>query len=240
MSSEIFAILGVAVLVGGAAALIISAHRTEKRLRAEYVALAERRGWAHEFQPSRGGQPSAVHFTDPASGASLVVTRKITRKSGSGSTTKGGSTVASLREPRLQGGLAVYTPPLDPKLAQAASSMLGVFDNSVARFFIGRMLGEEFGDHLGQLTEQPVPAGLPLSILATVDPGPFIDAAPIARALAASGDEKAMVMVGTQGTRLRLGRAMNEAADIERLFDTALTLQSELGAAALSSHRLSN
>ena len=97
---------------------------------------------------------------------------------------------------------------------------------------IGRMLGEEFGDHLGQLTEQPVPAGLPLSILATVDPGPFIDAAPIARALAASGDEKAMVMVGTQGTRLRLGRAMNEATDIERLFDTALTLQSELGAAA--------
>lgn len=240
MASEIVAFLVVVVLVGGMLALILVSHRTEKRRRAEYVALAERRGWEHVFERSRGNRPAELHFLDPAGGIELVVTRKLTRKSGSGSTTKGGSTVASLREPRLQGGLAVYTPPLDPKLAQAASSMLGVFDNSVARFFIGRLLGEDIGDHLGQLVEQPVPQGLPLSILATIDPAPFIEAAPIARALKASGDEKAMVMVSTQGTRLRLGRPLNEAADIERLFDTAQALAAGLGGAPPTPQRLSN
>jgi hypothetical protein len=228
MSSDVAVIVGAIVIFGGALALFIAAHRTEKRRRAAYLALAEQRGWDYEFVRTRGNQPSELRFSDPASGIRLVVTRKLTRKSGSSTTTKGGATVASLREPRLQGGLAVYTPPMDADLAKAASTMLGIFDNSVARFVIGKLLGEEFGEHVGQLVEQPVPAGVAVSILATVDPASFIDAAPIARALKEADDEKAMAMVSETGTRLRLGRALNEAADIEQFFDTALTLDRAL------------
>lgn len=230
--TAILPLLLAAAALAAVVALIVAQRRAEARRRAAYQALAQRRGWDHAFQRARGGRPAELHFTDAARGIALVVTRRLSRKSGSVTTTKGGTTVVSLRRPRLAGALALYVPPSERDLLAAAGSVLGIFDNALGRMLVGRLAGEEIGDHLGQLTAQPVPAGLALGILASVDPAPFIDATPMAQALAAAPSPKAMILVSETGTRLRLGRALYEAAEIERLFDAALALDAALNGAS--------
>ncbi|MCB1391392.1 MAG: hypothetical protein KDK12_19955 [Rhodobacteraceae bacterium] len=227
MTSALSVVILAALVLSAVAFLVVSL-RTERKRRAGYLAMAERRAWDYEFVRARGNRPAEVRFADPVSGIALVVTRRLSRKSGSTTTTRGGATVAHLREPRLAGGLAVYTPPLDKDLASAATTMLGILDNSVGRFLVGRLLGEEFSQHVGQLVEQPVPAGADVSILASVDPRPVVDARAMARALSVFPGDKAMAMVSDEGIRLRIGRALAEPEEIERLFDTALALGRDL------------
>ena len=228
MSSNVLVLLGLAAMFAAAIALIIATRRAEARRRAAYQALAERRAWGYEFRRSQGSRPAELQFTDPARGIRLVITRRLSRKSGSTTTTRGGYTVVELKEPRLYGGLALYVPPTEAELIKAASSVLGIFDNGIGKFLIGRLAGEDIGDHVGQLVAQPVPEGVPVSIMATVDPAPFIDAAAVARALAEAPGDKPMVLVSETGTRLRSGRALYPPAEIEQLFDVALALDAAL------------
>jgi len=228
MDSSIFVLIGFAAFFAAGIAVLIATRRAEARRRSAYQALAERRAWGYEFRRAQGSRPAEVRFTDPARGLGLIVTRRLSRKSGSTTTTRGGHTVVELKEPRLSGGLALYVPPSEAEMVKAASSVLGIFDNSIGKFLIGRLAGEDIGDHVGQLVGQPVPEGVPVAIMATVDPSLWIDATAMARALAAAPGDKAMVLVSATGTRLRIGQPLYAPEDIEQLFDAALALDAAL------------
>ncbi len=208
-------------------------HKTQTRRRAEYLALAELHGLEHALIPSRNRKPAEIRFTGGASGLSLVVTRPMTRKSGSSTTTVAGHTMLRLPDPRLDGGLALYTPELTEGLASAASKLMGIFDNSIARMILSKLVGDEIGAHLGELHEQPVPAGVGLTIMATVDPNPQFDASAIERAIRAApagrnAEAKTMVMINSAGLQIRVARALTEASDLERLIEVGHTLQADL------------
>lgn len=222
------------VLVAGLfAAIVWQAAKTEKRRRAGYAELATRRDLTHEFHPGRGRAPTEFRFIDPQTGLVLTVTRKRTTRNGSTTTSRGGSSVVTLPDPRFAGGLAVYTPPMGRGVADAASGLMGAFDTPFAKALIGKILGDDIGAHLGQLRSHPAPDGVVLTIMASVDPDPFFDTKAIQKALYASpfadrDERKAMVIVSETGVQLRVPKDLNEPDQIESLLDTATALQSTM------------
>ncbi len=224
-------VFGAIFLIGGA--IVWSSARRERRFQAGYAALAARRNLTFRFSPSHGNTAPRVEFLDPGKGLSVTIIRSM-QKSGTNNTTSEtmGSSVARLPDPRMQGGIAVYAPKL-AGVADAASKVLGLFDNSIARRFLSWALGDDVGPHIGTLVDFPAPEGVELMIMANSDPALFFDPRPIARAIAAAPQGRTkhsatMVLLTETGLSLRVGRELNEPADIEALIDTVLALQAEL------------
>lgn len=227
----------ISLLVFGAIALAMGAMvwasmKRERRLQAGYAALAARRALTFRFSPGRGRTAPKLEFLDPTTHLVVTITRAVRKSNNSGSSETLGSSVADLPEPRLQGGIAVYAPKL-PGVAGAASKLMGMFDNSLSRRMLSKFLGDDIGPHIGTLTDFPAPEGVDLMIMANSDPALFFDVRPIARAIESAPRGRTqhsatMVMLTETGLKLRVGRDLNEPADIEALIDTALTLQAAL------------
>lgn len=231
--SPILAIVFLIVLAGGLAYAFWHAHKTEQRRQADYRAFAQRRGLSFEFRPARHRQPAELRFAQTDGGASLIVTRSHSKKSGNSTTRVAGHSVVRLPDPRMPGGMAVYAPPMAKGLAASASVLLGALDNGLARMILGKLLGDEIGAHLGQLRDFPAPSGTDLTILASVDPTPMFDSTAIATAIDAAptgrnAEGKTMVLLTETGLQLRVARDLNEAPEIEALLDAALTLAQAL------------
>lgn len=232
MTREILAILAMALILGVFVAVMVLSYRTEKRRQADYAALAERRGLRFEFRRHQGRSPAELRFAAP-DGVSLVVTRKLSRKSGSSTTTTGGHSLFRANDPRLPGGMAVYAPQMPAGVASAAASLMGMFDNSLAKMILGKLLGDEIGAYLGQMDEVAPPQGVALTILATANPNAQFDAGAIAHAIEAAprsrnSEARTMVLLGESGMQLRVGQALNEATEIEQLLDAGLALRTAL------------
>ena len=226
------ALLLIAVVLGGLVSTLYFAHRKEQNRRAAYVALAERRGLIHAMRTSMS-RPTEVSFEDPESDLTITVTRRRAKQDRKSRSIQGGTTELRMGDPRLQGGLVLYAPAMHKKFDGVANALLGAFDNKVAKYLIGRMFGDEIGAYLGQMTEQPVPEGVALTILGNVDPDPIFDPVAAKRVLdtaprGGGADRSTMILVTEAGTRLRLGRDLLEAAEIEQLLDAGILLRETL------------
>ncbi|MCL4675075.1 MAG: hypothetical protein KJZ59_03380, partial [Pararhodobacter sp.] len=159
-----------------------------------------------------------------SNGLAIDITRPQSRKSGS-------TTRISLPDPRFAGGLAVFSGQQDPAAAAAASQLLGIFDNDLSRNLLTRMLGAEFGAHLGQLQAIDAPPGVGLTIMATADPSLQFDTAAIAAALAdmpRKRETQPMILLGDEGLKLRLAKDVTDPETLSQVVDTLLALQARL------------
>ncbi|MCA2010549.1 hypothetical protein LCM17_03555 [Cereibacter sphaeroides] len=232
MDIPIPALLIFVLVFGGLIAALVFAYRKEQARRAAYVALAERRGLSYEIRTSMS-RPAEVHFADKESDLTITVVRRKARKTSKGQSIQGGTTELRMGDPRLQGALILYAPAMPKKFDGVANALMGAFDNKVAKFLIGKMFGDEIGAYMGQMTEQPSPDGIALTILGNVDPDPMFDPAAAHRALETApkgggADRSTMILVTEAGTRIRMGRDLLEAEEIEKLLDAGLMLRSEL------------
>ena len=214
------------------AVLIWQAQQREKRRRAAYEALAARRGLTYTLRPGRGG-PTVITFADPAQGLTLTVARSYSKTANGKSRTTPGHTNVQMADPRLSGGIALYSPELPAGVADAASKVMGLFDNSLSKLVLGKLLGDDIGAYLGELHDHPAPDGVALTIMASTDPNLLFDARAIERALSAipaarNSERKNMVLITETGLQLRSGRDLRESAEIEQFLDIAQTLQRDL------------
>lgn len=226
-----FAVFG--AIAVALAAIAVTSMRRERKIQAGFTELAARRAMTYRYSPGQGRTAPKSEFLDPRHGLTVTVTRKMRKGSGDNSSETAGSTMAMLPDPRLPGGLAVYAPKAPAGLGAAATKMMGLFDNSIARTLLSRWLGDEIGQHLGTLQDFPPPAGTSLTIMANSDPNLFFDATKIARAIehAPRGRDQhtsTMVMLSETGMKLRVGRDLTDAADIDALIAVALKLQADL------------
>ncbi|WP_370225005.1 hypothetical protein [Pararhodobacter marinus] len=208
--------------------LIARSVRRDREIRAGFRAYAEAQGLTHDYRKVRGKGAEAA-FADPQQGMTLIVQRRHAKQSGNSRSRSGGSAVVQFDDPRLPGGIVIYTREMQEGLAQAASTFAGLLDNKIGKRLVGRLLGDDIGAHLGEVDEQPVPPGLDLTILASVDPAPWFDAAAAERALVPfSEGEQPMVMITGNGLQLRLAREVTEPEALDRLIDTARRLKAEI------------
>lgn len=232
MTDALPVLVFIAVVMAIIAVLIWRSHQLETRRRAAYQAFADQRGLTYTLSKTRGG-PTIVTFADNARGLTLTVTRAYSKSSNGKSRTTPGNTKIQMADPRLPGGIALYTPEMAAGVADAASKVMGIFDNSLSKMVLGKLLGDDIGAYLGELHDHPAPAGVALTIMATVNPNPMFDAAAIERALSAipaarNAERKSMILLTENGLQIRSGRDLREVAEIERFLDLAQTLQTEL------------
>ncbi|WP_127108681.1 hypothetical protein [Pararhodobacter zhoushanensis] len=232
MTDALPVLLFIAAVMIGVGVLIWRSQQIEKRRRAEYQAFADRRGLAYALSKARGG-PTIIQFTDRARGLTLTVTRAYSKSSNGKSRTTPGNTKIQLADPRLPGGIALYAPEMAAGVATAASKVMGIFDNSLSKMLLGKLLGDDIGAYLGEMHDHPAPEGIALTIMATVNPNPLFDARLIEHALseiptARNAERKSMVLITESGLQIRAGRDFREVAEIERFLDIAQTLQAGL------------
>jgi hypothetical protein len=110
---------------------------------------------------------------------------------------------------------------------------MGIFDNDLSRSVLSHLLGDAVGQHLGQLTDIPVPEGLDLTIMATADPSLRFAPETLATFLGDSPwstapDKKALVLIGEDGLKLRLSHAVTDPQDVLRAIDALRSLAATL------------
>ncbi len=220
--------IGLAAMFAFMGVMIWRSIQRNKQIKAGYRAYAEAHGLNHDYRTIRGKGAEAL-FEDPQQGMTLIVKRRYKKQSGNGRSRSGGSAVVQFDDPRMPGGIAIYAQEMREGMAQAASTFAGIFDNSIGKMLIGRILGDDIGEYLGEIDEQPVPPGLDLTILASVDPAPWFDAAAAERALSVFGKgEQPLVMITENGLQLRLAREVTEPEALDTLIETARRLKAEI------------
>ncbi|MCW1933421.1 hypothetical protein [Pararhodobacter zhoushanensis] len=232
MTDALPVLLFIAAVMVGVGVLIWRSQQIEKRRRAAYQVFADQRGLTYTQSKARGG-PTVFTFADGARGLTLTVTRSYSKSSNGKSRSSPGHTKIQMADPRLPGGIALYTPEMAAGVADAASKVMGIFDNSLSKMLLGKLLGDDIGAYLGEMHDQPAPEGVALTIMATVNPNPLFDARLIEHALseipaARNAERKTMVLITENGLQIRAGRDFREVAEIERFLDIAQTLQAAL------------
>lgn len=232
MTDALPVLLFIAAVMVCVGVLIWRSQQIEKRRRAEYQAFADQRGLTYTLSKARGG-PTVFTFADGSRGLILTVTRSYSKSSNGKSRSSPGKTKIQLADPRLTGGIALYAPEMAAGVATAASKVMGIFDNSLSKMLLGKLLGDDIGAYLGEMHDHPAPEGVALTIMATVNPNPLFDARLIEHALseiptARNAERKSMVLITESGLQIRAGRDFREVAEIERFLDIAQTLQAGL------------
>jgi hypothetical protein len=234
MDDTLKAALGILAAVAVAVvllALVVQTIRRERRIRADLQAFARERGLRFDGQGRSGGDPARFTLSGDETGLVIDIIRSQSRKSGGTTRSVPGSTRISLPDPRFAGGLAVYSAHHDPATAAAASQLLGIFDNDLSRSLLSRVIGAEYGTHLGQLQAFDAPPGLAVTILATADPAQQFDTAAIAEALATIPHHRKaepMILLGETGLKLRLAQDITDTETLAGILDTFTALQSRL------------
>ncbi|WP_323036604.1 hypothetical protein [Pararhodobacter sp.] len=223
--------IALAGILGGTAFVMV---RRDRRAKAMLRRFALERGLEYTETGRHGSQAARSMLRDDDSGLQIVITQPLTRKSGSSTVTKGGSTQLSLPDPRLDGGLAIYSTRAASGVAAAASGLLGMFDNALSRRVLSHLIGDEIGAHLGALQAFEPQDGSMVTIMASVDPTRHFDTAAIAEAIHTLPKPRhrsgmaPMILIGNQGTKIRLGEPEMDPGRLATLIDTARTLQSQL------------
>lgn len=224
------ALAGVAALAAGLP-LAVLLRRSARRRRRRLDALATRRGWLLDTQPAGLGQAERLRVKPVAhEGWSLAVVRHRTGGKGSGQieTTEWDDSAH-----RSGGGTVVIGPALPREEAELAGELLAQLDSPMGRKLLERLLGRGL-DLAAGLAHVPRPGGCdrPFTMFATAAAGaaamPDLDAiaARIARWTAGhAGEANHPVLVAEpQRLRVRLNRALADAAEIEAFIDLARDL----------------
>lgn len=214
-------------LVVGASLLWLG--RRERARREARAAMAARRGWGIAETAAEGGRGRRITLAgDELGGWRCTASRLASRGGHSGSEwtewQSSGRTGGS--------GLWVAGPPLAPGEAEMAAGLLGALDSGTGRMLLRRMIGEA-AELAPGLVHVPRPGGRdrPFTLLVTAPGaagGPDLDALADCigrwRADHPGAGLHPVVIAGPDGVRLRLDRALADAAALEAFADTALAI----------------
>jgi len=219
--------------------LIRSGAKAEQRFKDALSEMAAARGWIVNHETFGKGRGFVVTPADGGDWSLEVRRRQSSRSTGAGGRTTGSSSPGRsefrVPDPALPGGLAVFMPGSrdgaeGAAFGEAASSIMGLFDNSFGRAMLGRLLGPDMGEHVGALQSFPSPPGSGLQVLATADPSLWFDLAAIGRTLAGwqpSGRMEAppQMIVGEAGLRIMVPRELSNAEAVAQMVDVGLALR---------------
>lgn len=223
--------LAIALLAAAAiGAVLLWLSRRERGRREARAAMAARRGWGIAEAAGEGGRGRRITLSGDACGGWRCTALQLPPRSGG----HGGSewTEWETAGRHSPAGLWVAGPPLAPGEGEGAAALLGALDGGLGRMLLRQMIGETAALATG-LVHVPRPGGRdrPFTLLATA---PATAAAPDLDALSGhlagwmQGRRDAglhPVVIAEPGRlRLRLGRALTEAAQIERFADTAVAI----------------
>lgn len=212
----LFLSTGVLVLAG-----IALLRWLDSRHRAEIAALAARRGLMLERLSSGRGRSGGWRFTDTARGLTLSIAY--------GTRGRGGHSLLALSQPRLAGGLAVWTGGLPAGLDGQLAQLGDLAGGRLMQALLGRLLGDEIAPHLPDLSPLPMPPGL--AALASVPAESLPPPAPIAAALEALPRAKGrhtFAVLTASGLSLRLPVALAKPGEIDAMLDAGITLHAAL------------
>ncbi len=258
MDSDMMWTVGIILAVVAAFGLILwFSIQAEKRRFEALQAMAAERGWTvrrERFDRARGFVVTPAEGNDwelevrrsrSASGAgsrsaqrggrrgSHGITRVSASGSGRSSAPDPGRAEFRAARPVLPGGLAIFAsgaPGGGTALGEAASSLLGLFDNKIGKAMLSRVLGPDMGEHVGALQSFPAPEGSNLTVMATADPSMWFDVAAIGKALAGwqplpGHTMLPQVAIGEAGLRLFIPREVTDPAAVARLVELGLELR---------------
>lgn len=225
---QAFAIL--ALILAVMAGLYFFVGRPNKRDVEALQRLAGKRSWTIKRKMAAGGRGFRIEIR-PIDGSSWSC--EVTRYQNIG---RGGyvrKTEFEDRSVRLSDGAVVIGPALPEEEAEAAATMLGVFDGKLGQMLLSAMLGDEaanFGD-LRPIMDAGIPGA---TVFATPD-------APVGRIAAVYGllldnwlrthpDEKEfpILIAGRDGLRIRLRTDADSADAMEAFLDHALAARGSL------------
>lgn len=214
----------VLALAGGIAAYVV---RAERRLRAAFDALGARRGWQVEMAGKTAAGRKGRVVRPAAGGPEDWEFAQITTSSGSNAAGKAGGsatrtewTDAGRRSP---GGLWAFTPPIPPEAAAMAESFAGFLGGGTVQALLGRFLGP-IAAELPGLRQIEAPGGRPrgFTLFASGPETAALDFDGIEAALAdwtAARGAPPVFLAEPDRLRLRLDRAVKDAAEAEALID---------------------
>lgn len=199
---------------------------------AELRKLALARGMQFEIEADKRRQPTSLRLNDRAQGVSLRLTP-------SGPDKRLGQVATAeltMQQPSFPGGLAIYADQKDPELSRAISVMGGAFNNPIGRMALGKMLGKVMGsdvlDNLGDLQPFDPVDGTPLLILASIDPKDWFDTQVIAQTIQDGPSDRktrapqSIITISASGTVLRAGPVPLTGEGVAQFLDLGLRLQS--------------
>ena len=236
MDGEGIWVVGVMLAFVAVFAVIIRASiRAEKRRVEALEAMASERGWT--LRRERFGKQHGFVIA-PAHGDDWVLELRKSRSTG-GSRSTGTRTSTPGRaefrtpQPAMMGGLAMFTIGQSGdvlKLAQSASSVLGMFDNRFGQAMLSRVLGADMGEHIGALQAFPPPPDSHLTVMATADPSLWFDLPAIGRALEGWPGRNGMadhpqLAIGSNGLRLFIPREVTVPTAVAHLVELGLELR---------------
>ena len=226
-------VAGTLAILAGVIYAVLRQKAADKQRIADFGLWAQEHGLRFEHRPATRGAGVSYRFVRPEDGTSLTINRAFSRKSGNTTTSSPGSVVYRAHQPVFQGGMVLYAPQLHESMARAASTLLGLFDNSLARMLLKRFVDEDIAQHLGELRDFPPPDGVALSILATIDPAQIFDTNAAAAALDAApkgrkAESTTMIVVSDSGLQLRVPREILDPAVFEPLLALGDRLAADL------------
>jgi hypothetical protein len=211
-------------------AFLLWLSRRQRKRREARLAMAARRGWGIAETTGEGGRGSRITLTGDEGGGWRCTAMHLPPRSGGHSGTEWTEWETAGRH--SPAGLWVAGPPLAPGEGEGAAAMLGALDCGLGRMLLRQMIGDAAELATG-LVHLPRPGGRerPFTLLATAPAdaaSPDLDALSELLAAWRAGRRDAAlhpVVIAEPGRlRLRLGRALVEAAEIERYADTALAI----------------
>lgn len=217
-------LLGFAIVLAIAAGLWGLTAYEQKRVEA-LEALAARRGWSLNLTKQSLGHPSILRLT-PKSGPAWQV--EVRHHPGRGG--KPGRSVTLFHAPGTtwDDGLMIIGPSMGAENAEIAGAILRQFDNQVARALLRRVVGQDTGDHIPDLTAWD--QSETHTLFASSDPALRTDLKDLTKVYAdwtpmKSGEagQPVMVLNGT-GLRTGLGHGLHNAAKLETFIDYAIRL----------------
>lgn len=210
--------------------------QTGRRRRAELDAKAAEAGWS--ITREAAGRVTETLIRPQGGGWVLRLRPASSHKSGKSRTQTPGLAEITVADPVWPDGMAIFAQKAGPSamggaLAKAMGGLGGLMETGFVRSMVSRVLGEDFATFGARLQPFEPPAGIELMILATEDPrGADLDA--IHRAVQGWKPVKARdqgpptLIIGPQGTRLRLSYCLHEVEDIAAFADTGLALAAAL------------
>lgn len=184
-------------------------------------ALAARRGWGLSITGQRLGRPSFLRIS-PRAGHTWQVS--VRGEAGEGLRLKNPpqSTEFAAVEPQWADGLLVIAPLLQD------SAVLSHLDSPEGQALLARMLGDDMAGYAAVLRHYP--GAEPITVLASADPAHRIDRGDVGKMFAAwnaqapQSDTMAVMILGSDGFRLRLRTGIARADRMEAFIDLALDL----------------
>jgi len=184
-------------------------------------ALAARRGWGLSITGQRLGRPSVLRLS-PRAGHTWLVTVRGEPVDGLQLRQPPQSTEFTAEEPQWADGLLVIAPLLQD------SAALSRLDSPEGQALLARMLGDDMVGYAAVLRHYP--GAEPITVLASADPAHRIDRGDIGKmfatwaAQAPQSDAMAVMILGSDGFRLRLRTGIARADRMEAYIDLALDL----------------